>query len=87
MENIEQEDYPLTWSGEATFQQVSELALSVFPGAYIDEDNDGQWVIYTDLKVKEDECANTIRGHYVVSDDDEDFTYNIDDPAYFGRSE
>lgn len=44
----------LEWSGSMTFGEVSKIALEVFPDAQVAVDNDGQWVIYTNLKEKDD---------------------------------
>jgi len=41
------------WSGEMTFDEVYKLALTVFPYSQVETDNDGQWIIYTDIKEKE----------------------------------
>ena len=37
-----------------TEQEMLEKVLSIFPNASMGEDNDGQLVIYTDMRIAED---------------------------------
>lgn len=42
-------DAEFEWSGEKTFAEVYVLATSIFPDAQVSIDNDGQWIVYTNL--------------------------------------
>lgn len=39
---------------QMTFEQVVELALSVFPEAEIEMDENGEWAVYTGVKAQKE---------------------------------
>jgi len=49
------------------FNEMYRAILEIFPGAQCEEDNDGQLVIYTDMRVDED--------NQVIPFEDDDVEY------------